>query len=250
LNHAPTAPETFPRWTPKEMGFPKAAGLSVILVLVISAFFYWASTALAPKPQPEVIQVTQAQLVQLPKPTPPPPPKVIPPPKPLPAIIPKPIPVPSKIVVATKPPPPIRHIYKPVAHPVVTHQPPPPVPVTHPAPPQPAPAVQTSGIQAYMQAMHAVIEQNQNVPPALAQLGISGTAIVAVTLAPNGRVISVRLLKSGGNALIDQTALAHASGADYTAFTGNMPSTPITIDVPVTIEPQSDESGDSDSDSN
>ncbi len=248
MNHAPTAPAIFPSWTPKEMGFPKAAGLSVLLVVIIASFFYWASTALAPKPQPAAIQVTQAQLVQLPKPTPPPPPKVIPPPKPLPAIIPKPIPVPSKIVVATKPPPPVRHIFKPVPHPVVTHQPPPPTPVTQPAPPQAAPAPPTSGIPIYDKEIYNILVQNQNVPQALAQLGISGTALVQIVIAPNGHVISAKIVRSGGNPLIDQTALQHALEAQYPPFNAEMPSSTLSFIVPVNISPQGDDS-DSDSDS-
>jgi len=230
------------------MGFPKAAGLSVLLVVIIAAFFYWASTALAPKPKPAVIQITQAQLVQLPKPTPPPPPKVIPPPKPLPAIIPKPIPVPSKIVVATKPPPPIRHIYKPVPHPVVTHQPPPPTPVTQPAPPQAAPAPPTSGIPIYDKEVYNILEQNQNVPQALAQLGISGTALVQIIIAPDGHVISAKIVRSGGNPLIDQTALQHALVAKYPPFNAEMPSSTLSFVVPVNISPEGADS-DSDSDS-
>ncbi len=249
MNHASTASEIFPSWTPKEMGFPKAAGLSVLLVVIIAAFFYWASTALAPKPQPAVIQITQAQLVQLPKPTPPPPPKVIPPPKPLPAIIPKPIPVPSKIVVATKPPPPIRHIYKPVPHPVVTHQPPPPTPVTQPAPPQAA-APPTSGEPIYGQEMHTILQQNQDVPQALAQLGISGTAIVQITMAPDGHVISAKIVRSGGNPLIDKTALQHVMVAKFPPFNAEMPSSTLSFEVPVNISPEgADSDSDSDSDS-
>ncbi len=182
--------------------------------------------------------MTQAQLVQLPKPTPPPPPKVIPPPKPLPVIIPKPIPVPSRIVVATKPPPPIRHIYKPVAHPVVTHQPPPPVPVPQPAPPQAAPAPPTSGIPIYGHEMYTILEQNQNVPPALASLGIGGTAYVRITVAPNGHVLSATIIRSGGNPLIDQTAVQHALAAQFPPFNAEMPSSTMSFIVPVNIEPQ------------
>jgi protein TonB len=239
LNYAPTAHAPFPTWNPKELGLPKATAFSVVLVLLIAASFYWASTALAPKPQPAPIQVTQAQLVQLPKPTPPPPPKVIPPPKPLPVVIPKPIPVPSKIVVATKPPPPIRHIYKPVPHPVVTHTPPPPVPVTQPAPPQAAPAPPTSGIPIYGSEMHAILEQNQDVPPALASLGIGGTALVQITVAPDGHVIAAKIIRSAGNPLIDQTAIQHALVARFPAFNAEMPSSTMKFNVPVDIEPQS-----------
>jgi TonB family protein len=190
----------------------------------------------------------QAQLVQLPAPTPPPPPKVIPPPKPLPAIIPKPLPVPSKIVVATKPPPPVHHIYKPVTHPVVTHQPAPPVPITHPMPPAAAPP--SNGIPIYGSEMHNILEQNQNVPQALAQLGISGTAVVQITVAPDGHVISAKLVRSGGNSLIDQTALDHAMHATFPPFGADMPSSSLTFNVPVNITPQDGGSDDSDDSGN
>ena len=240
--------EPFNSWTPKELGIPRATAMAVGLVVMICGFCYWAAILLAPPPKLQAIQVTQAQLVQLPAPTPPPPPKVIPPPKPLPAIIPKPLPVPSKIVVATKPPPPVHHIYKPVTHPVVTHQPAPPVPITHPMPPAAAPP--SNGIPIYGSEMHNILEQNQNVPQALAQLGISGTAVVQITVAPDGHVISAKLVRSGGNSLIDQTALDHAMHATFPPFGADMPSSSLTFNVPVNITPQDGGSDDSDDSGN
>jgi TonB family protein len=263
LTTLPTPSGTLNSWEPKELGIPRATAMSVALVLLICAFSYWASVILAPKPKLQAIQVTQAQLVQLPAPTPPPPPKVVPPPKPLPAIIPKPAPVPSKIVVATKPPPPVHHIYKPVTHPVVTHQPAPPVPITHPAPPQAAPvthaapaqpsaAPAANGLAIYGSEMRNILQQNHNVPQALAQLGISGTAIVEIVVAPDGHVISAKLVKSGGNSLIDQTALDHALHTTFAPFSTDMPASSQAFIIPVEILPESDGSGsgsDSDSDS-
>lgn len=252
MNTTPAPAGPFNSWEPKEFGIPRATAVAIALVVLISGFCYWATIVLAPKPPIQAIQVTQAQLVSLPAPTPPPPPpKVIPPPKPLPAIIPKPLPVPSRIVVATKPPPPVRHIYKPVAHPVVTHQPAPPMPVAHPAPPQSAPVSHaapaqpagppTSGIPIYGSEMHNILEQNQNVPAALAELGVSGTALVEITVAPDGHVISVKLIRSGGNSLIDQTALDHALHATFPPFSSDMPSSSLSFVVPVDIEPQSND---------
>jgi len=227
----------FPPWAPKELGLTKATLLSLFLVAVILAFCLYASGVLPPPPPPAAIQVTQAQLVTLPTPTPPPPPKVIPPPKPLPAIIPKPPPIPSKIQVATKRPPPVHHVYKPVPHPVVTHTPPPPVPAQKPAPPQPA-AQPTSGLPIYGAQMHSILEANQNVPPALAQLGISGTAYVEIVVAPDGHAISAKIYRSSGNPLIDQTALQHALAANYGAFNAQMPRSAQAFIVPIEIQPQ------------
>lgn len=228
----------FSPWAPRELGVPRAASAAISLVALLSLGLSLAYKDFMPKPPVPAIQVTQAQLTQLPTPTPPPPPKVVPPPKPLPAVIPKPPPVASRIVVATTPPP--RHLFKPIPHPVVSHQPPSPVPVTHPVPPQPAaPVVPTSGIPIYGSQMHAILQANQDVPPALAQLGISGTAMVEITVAPDGHVLSAKIVTSSGNPLIDQTALDHALHASFGAFNAQMPSTPLQYTVPVEIDADS-----------
>jgi len=241
---APTGP--FESWDPPELGMPRATAASIALVAVIVAFCYWASVILAPKPKLQPIQVTVAQMVTLPKPTPPPPPKVIPPPKPIPALIPKPLPVQSKIVVATKPPPPVRHVYKPVPRPII-HAPAPPVPVVHSPLPAAAPAPPSNGIPIYGHGMYETLQADQDVPPALAALGVSGTAYITITVAPDGHVVSARIAKSSGISLIDQTALQHALTRHFAAFSADMPSTTLSFTVPVTIQPQSDDSGDSDS---
>ncbi len=79
----------------------------------------------------------------------------------------------------------------------------------------------------------------------MAQLGVSGTAIVQITVAPDGHVISAKVVRTGGNALIDQTAYAHAMAAKFPPFSADMPSSSLTFDVPVDIEPQTDGSDDS-----
>jgi len=217
------------------LGLPAATLASILLVVAIVTFCIWVSVGIPPTPKPQVIQVTQATLTQLPKPTPPPPPKVVPPPKPLPAIIPKPAPVQSKIVVATKPPPPIHHVYKPIPRPIINHTPPPPTPAPVSQAPQP-PAPPTSGIPIYGSQMHDIIQANQDVPPALAQLGVSGTAVIEITVAPDGHVISARVEKSSGITLIDQTALQHAMEAHLPPFNGEMPGAPQSFVIPVEID--------------
>jgi protein TonB len=227
----------FPTWEPRALGLPKAIALAVLLVAAIIIFCIWTSVGLPPYPQPQTIQVTEATLTQLPQPTPPPPPKVVPPPKPLPAVIPKPAPVQSKIVVATKPPPPIHHIYKPIPHPVINHTPPPPTPAPVSQAPQPPAAEPTSGIGPYGSAMHDIIQANQNVPPALAQLGLSGTAVVHIVVGPDGHVISATIAQSSGNGLVDQTALDHARNATFPAYNNEMPDKPLGFDIPIEIQP-------------
>jgi protein TonB len=231
-----------PSWQPKELGMPRATGIAILLFVIVAGVCLYAFNVITPPKQPEVIQITQAQLTAVPvpkPPPPPPPPKVVPPPKPLPVTIPKPPPIPSKIVVATKPPPPVhhvvRHIPKPIPH--VEQPTPPPVvqPPPTPTPPQVA-APRTDGIGPYGASMHAIIQANQDVPQALAQLGVSGTCVVHVEVSPSGAVVSASVVHSSGTALIDSTALDHVRAAHFPPFNANMPSQTIGFNVPVEID--------------
>jgi protein TonB len=87
--------------------------------------------------------------------------------------------------------------------------------------------------------MYNIIQANQSVPPALAQLGVSGTAVIEITVAPDGHVISARVIKSSGVPLIDQTALQHAESAALPAFNDQMPNTPHQFIIPVEIDAES-----------
>jgi protein TonB len=236
-----SAPDHFESWNPKELGMTKATAASVALVMLIAAFCYWATVILAPKPQPQPIQVTMARLVQLtplPKPAAPKPAKIIPPPRPVPAVFPKPILAPGKIAVA-KPPPSPRHAHKPAPQPAVQHAPAQPVSAIHQPPPVPPPF---SAIRAYDRQIYAVLQANQNVPPALAALGASGSVLLRIIVAPDGHVVSATAIKSSGVSLIDQTALSHALAAHFGPFTPGMPSTPCTFTVPVEIQTPDDNS--------
>lgn len=243
------AEQHFSEWEAPDFGMPRATLLAALIVTGLAASLcVWFATSPTPQPAAPQIQVTQATLTTLPQPTPPPPPKVVPPPKPIPAVIPKPPPVQSKIAVATKPPPPMHHVFKPVPHPVINHAPPTPAPVSqppHPAATAPqaaaAPAQPTSGIGPYGNGIYNIIQANQSVPPALAQLGVSGTAYITLTVAPDGHVISAVVAKSSGVPLIDQTALDHAEHATYPPFNNEMPDKPLVFTVPVQISPNTDQ---------
>lgn len=237
-------------WAAPEFGLPKATVIAMLLVALITLGVLWVTLGIKPKTVPQAVQVTQATLTSLPqpKPPPPPPPKVVPPPKPIPAVIPKPPPVPSKIVVSTKPPPPVRHVVKPPPRPVLHHvqeTPKPeksrPVAQAKPdrQPPHPVPraVAPTSGIGPYGATMHAIIQANQSVPPGISQMGLSGTAVIKIEVNPSGRVVGASVVRSSGNPLIDKTALEHARNAHFPPFNGNMPSSMLTFEVPVEISP-------------
>jgi periplasmic protein TonB len=229
-------------WAPEELGFTRSTIAAVALVALIGGISYWAAVTLVPKPLPAPIQVTQAQLAALPPPPPPP--------KPLihqkPPVITKPPPVQSRITIAVKTPPhpivpPVHHIV--IQHPSqVSHPAQPPAPIAPAAPKSPTapPSPSANGIPAYGSEVHDIIQANQSVPPALAELGISGTAVIQLVISPSGQVISAKILQSSGNAVIDQVALDHAEHAHFDPFTPDMPDQPWTFTVPVNIQPQND----------
>ena len=255
-----TGDNGLPSWEPRELGLPWATLVAIVLAAAITTCCVWISTVFWPKPLPQALQVTQVTLAQLPQPAPPPSPqpsqsKAAPPPKPLPKVIPKPPPVSSHIAVASKPPPPVRHIYKPAPHPVLRDAPSPvrkaPPPPPTPAPVSAAPPVAaatpaaapapTSGIPRYGEQMYAIIETNQNVPFALSQMGASGTAVIEIVVAPDGRVLSARVYKSSGVPLIDATALDHARNAQLPPFNSEMLSQPHSFLVPIQVQPSTND---------
>ncbi|HQT68555.1 MAG: hypothetical protein B7Z78_10215 [Rhodospirillales bacterium 20-60-12] len=226
-----------PPWKPEEMGLPRATAATLVIIAVTGALMYGAIQVFPQAPPKPPLNVTEVKMVTLaqpkPPPPPPPPPKVVPP-KLEPIPIPKPPPIPSRIVVPTKPPP------KPVIHRVVPKPPPPVVqaPVVNTPPPPPQPAVQnTSGIPAYAAGMHDMIENNITIPPALASLGLSGTATIQAKVDPNGHVEWAKVIKSSGNPLIDKAALDGVLGHPYRPFTSNMPTIPAIITVAIEIDP-------------
>ncbi len=85
-------------------------------------------------------------------------------------------------------------------------------------------------------AAAAIRAADQSVPPALAQLGVSGTCLIRITVAPDGSVISASIARSSGIPLIDQTALQHAMQAHLSAFNSQMPNTPQEFLIPVEID--------------
>ena len=57
-------------------------------------------------------------------------------------------------------------------------------------------------------------------------------------VAPDGRVISARVVKSSGVALVDQTALEHAKDAALPPFKQEMPRLPRAFLIPIEISAQ------------
>jgi len=113
-------------------------------------------------------------------------------------------------------------------------------PPAPPAPPRTVPPP-TSGIGPYGDQIYSIIQANQAVPDVVAQLGLSGTAIVEITVAPSGHILSAKITKSSGVPLIDQTALQHAQAASLPPFNSQMPQAPHNFLVPIDISPNGSE---------
>ena len=170
-----------------------------------------------PKPPPP------KPVVKKPPPPPPPPPKPVPMPKPLP---PPPRPLP-------------RPVPKPVAKPVVR----PVVPVVQPPPPPtPAPsaAVQESAEQLYAAQMNAHVQADLTVPAMVQAMNLSGTTYLAVSVAPNGSVLSITVTRSSGAPPIDKAAIAAVRATALPPFSSKMPDHPVTFDLIVNLTTSSD----------
>ncbi len=219
-----------PPWEPDELGVPQASLASFVLVGLIVGGIIYAGTHL-PKPPKPVIPVTEVHMVTLPKPPPPKPlPKPPPPPPPIP--VPKPIPHPiihHPVPVKTKiPVPAVKHI---VIHKPPPKKPPPPPPPVPQPPPQPA-----FNAAAYGAAQRASIERLVPISRAMQMLHIQGTTVVEFEVLPSGRLVFVKVYKSSGNPLIDQSALAGVQRNRYPSFPGTQPKMFI---VPIEILPES-----------
>lgn len=168
-------------------------------------------------------------------------PKPVAPPK-IPAIsqlsLPKVVPVPLPPVVhAVSHPRIIRHITPP--HVVQHIVPQPPLPQVKPAPSPAAPPVSKAQVQSvmarYVEEIRARVDANLQVPPQLVSLGLGGTCILEFTLAPDGSLLSSRILTSSGLALVDHAALAALRSSHFMQFLPGMGTAAHTFTMPVRV---------------
>ncbi|MDE2581669.1 MAG: cell envelope integrity protein TolA [Rhodospirillales bacterium] len=172
-----------------------------------------------------------------PKPPPPPPPKPKPPPpKPVP---PPPKPVPPLPLPPPKAPPPPRPVPRPRRHP---HPQPPRPHISRPAPPPAPPAPRApstaevaSAVMRYAAELNARVQASLVVPPEVEMMHLSGQAVVAIRVAPDGRLLSVSVARSSGMPPIDRAAVAAVRKAHFPAFIGDMPHHPVTFELTVRL---------------
>ncbi|MHB1302333.1 MAG: TonB family protein [Acidiphilium sp.] len=226
-------------------GWALLAALIIEVVAIVALMF-------APSPPRPLVVKPVTMAVHLVKPVGPPkaiplPPKPVQPPKPKP---PKPLPV------LPKPPPPLPN--HPHIH--VLRKPPPkpvhrivPRRIARPMPPQPAPppqlappASQTtapppslaqlkSAEARYVGIMRGVILSHLVVPAALRNLGVSGVAMVAFKVTPNGQILWIRVIKQSAYQAANRAARTAVQDSHFPAFLAEMPHHAIIFEIPVHV---------------
>ena len=199
-----------PRWT---LSLALVLGLHIgIAVLALN----WRNPALAVELPPAALMVQLAPL-----------PAAAPPPPPAPAALPKPQPLPPPVVAAKpklvleKPRPKARLTPpKPQVTPPVQSQPAPlakaaePAPVAAPSAPAAASfapannAASKAAKQSWQSHLLSHLARYKRYPEHARRRGIEGTSQVRFSLDAQGRVLSVALAKSSGNAALDSATLA------------------------------------------
>lgn len=162
-----------------------------------------------PKPPPPKPKPPPPKPVPPPPPPPPPPPKAPPPPRPRP----KP-----------RPQPPRPHISRP--------PPPPPAPV---APPAPSAASVASAVMRYAAQLNARVQARLVVPEDVQMMHLTGRTVVAIRVAPDGRLVAVSIARSSGVGPIDRAALAAVRATNLPPFLGDMPRHPVTFTLTVRL---------------
>lgn len=207
---------------------------------------------LAPMPVAPASPIDVAPGIEMQEAQPPPEPVVeLPPPAPLVMDLPPPPPdVQPDVVAAPKPPPPET---KPEVKPV--DKPPPDVkPVdrqksapqttasprsdrnnaTRPAAPSPGAVASPAALASWRSEVLARLQRAKRYPRGAEQRGEQGVATVAFTLNRNGGVVSRRIVRSSGNAELDQEALATVQrAAPFPPFPASMTQASVQLSVPI-----------------
>ncbi len=233
---------------------PLAAAAIVEALMLVAVLKFTSQTGAVKAPHPERVKI--AMVTPSPKPPPPqpkpqpppsPPPKPQPPPpKPQPA---PPPPLPKPPPLPQRPPPPPKPVVrrKPVPHIPVRHakprpetphervpQQPTPQPVRS-APPEPTPAEAVSAVMQYAAVLNARVQARLKVPEDVEMMHLSGSTVVAIRVAPGGRLLGASVVRSSGAPSIDGAALQAVRSTPLPAFRGDMPHHAVTFELTVRL---------------
>ncbi len=94
-------------------------------------------------------------------------------------------------------------------------------------------------MRRYRATLYAAVKNRLRYPPSAERQGISGTAEVRFTLDRSGQVISASLVRSSGNALLDQAALATVRpGSSLPAAPDSVAQSQFTVSAPLRFDPR------------
>jgi protein TonB len=224
----------------RRFGFLGSLAVAAVLetVLLAAILFVAPRVGVTAAPQPQRMRIALLAPPP-PKPAPPEPKPKPPPPKPPPPKPPPPKPPPPKPVPAPPPPPPVpppppppvpppprpvprRVVHRPMPRPLhaeTVRAPPPPAPPTHTAP---SPAVVASLVMQYAALLNAKVQAGLAVPQIVQMMHLSGAAVVAIDVAPDGRLIGVSVARPSGVEAIDRAALAAVRSTSLPPFPAGM----------------------------
>ncbi|MEE1612524.1 energy transducer TonB family protein [Microvirga sp. CF3016] len=92
-------------------------------------------------------------------------------------------------------------------------------------------------MRRYRATLYAAVKNRLRYPPTAERQGISGTAEVRFTLDRSGQIISASLVRSSGNPLLDQAALATVRpGSSLPAAPASVPQSQFTVSAPLRFD--------------
>lgn len=232
----PTYIQYFRDYTRFRSGFWATALVASILV---HAFVVWQTSRYVPKPPRDEVRVDVRMIVLAPPPPPPPPPpqKIVEPPPPPPP--PKPVPRPPKEVprqaplpVVAAPPAPAAPAERvvpvqppPAPLPPIDAPPPPPAPPAPAPPPAPVVAAPAEDVNAlingYGREVSRAFETAKRYPRVAQMRSIQGQLSVRFEFS-DGALVSVTLVDSSGQKLLDDAALETARKLNLPALGGTL----------------------------
>jgi len=92
-------------------------------------------------------------------------------------------------------------------------------------------------LPSYKATMSVALQQNVQIPPAIAATGVSGTTLIEILVKPNGEEISAKIYRSSGIPIIDEIAFSQVTQAIFLPFPPALGTKPLSFVIPVTVQP-------------
>ena len=87
----------------------------------------------------------------------------------------------------------------------------------------------------YAAQLNARVQARLVVPEDVQMMHLTGRTVVAIRVAPDGRLVAVSIARSSGVGPIDRAALAAVRATNLPPFLGDMPRHPVTFTLTVRL---------------